>query len=555
MISSFLISVGAFVVLLSMVVIAHEYGHYKTGRLLGIGVERFALGFGPAIYKWTRDGIEYKIGAVPLGGYVKFVGEEPGSPIPDELRSKAFNYAPIYKRALTVLAGPVMNVVLGFAIFCVIFAVGLPQPAAVIGEIAPDSVAAQAGLRPGDRITGIDGAPIRFWQDLSQRVSDSGDKPLVFAVQRAGKTIAIPITPKKITAPDMMYMFQTQRGSIGVSPVGLRPLIGVPDPQAPAAKAGLQTGDLVVSIDGKPVTFNDELQAVLATVRGPLRIAVARGETNILKDRPAISATLDVPAAADEAWTPAKLGVESGAMYVWATRPGSPAEAAGFALGDKLVAVDGAPVTSWEEFTKAIRARPEKETPVTIRRDGVAKTIPVTPRKIENLNALGQKETFGQIGIEPVVAFTPVVEDVERYWNPLKILVRGLQESWTWTVRLAKGIFYLFVGKVPTSSLGGPIAIARMAGESAEMGIIQFLLFTAIISFNLAFVNLLPAPIFDGGHLLLFGIERIRRRPLSERGMEIAMRIGVVLLVALFMLIFFNDFRWVFYKLKGLLGA
>lgn len=188
-------------------------------------------------------------------------------------------------------------------------------------------------------------------------------------------------------------------------------------------------------------------------------------------------------------------------------------------------------------------------------RSGATTTIKAVPRKVEELNALGQKETYGQIGIQRLVAFTPAVEEVERYWNPVKILIRGLQESWTWTVRLIKGLFYLFVGKVPTSSLGGPIAIARMAGESAQMGVIQFLIFTAIISFNLAFINLLPIPIFDGGHLLLFAIEGVRRRPLSERAMGVALRIGIVVLAALFMLIFYNDFRWVFFKLKEMLGA
>jgi regulator of sigma E protease len=146
-------------------------------------------------------------------------------------------------------------------------------------------------------------------------------------------------------------------------------------------------------------------------------------------------------------------------------------------------------------------------------------------------------------------------EVIERYWNPIKIIQRGLQESWTWTVRIIKGIFYLIVGKVPTSSLGGPIAIARMAGESAQMGLIQFLLFTAIISFNLAIINLVPVPIFDGGHLLLFSVEKVIGRPLSERAMSIALRVGIAAVAALFMLIFYNDFRWVFFKIKEVLGA
>jgi regulator of sigma E protease len=555
LISSFLISVGAFVLLLSIVVIAHEYGHYKTGRLLGIGVERFSIGFGPALYKWTRDGVEFKIGAVPLGGYVKFVGEEPDKPVSDDQRDKAFSTAPVYKRMLTVVAGPAMNVVLGFVLFCIIFVFGFPAPAAVIGDVAPNTPAAKAGVLPGDRVVAIDGKPIRFWHELSLRVADSAARPLVFAIERAGRRLSLPITPERINAPDMLYMFETQRGSIGVSPMGLRPLIGVRDANSDAAKAGLKTGDVILTVDDKPVVFFAELEPLLAAATGPLRLGVGRGEPNVFQEHPALSETVVVPPAADGPWTLGKLGVESGEMYVYAVQPASPAEAAGLHAGDRLLAVDDRMVNSWKEFTEAIRAKPDRETSIMVLRSGATTTIKAVPRKVEELNALGQKETYGQIGIQRLVAFTPAVEEVERYWNPVKILIRGLQESWTWTVRLIKGLFYLFVGKVPTSSLGGPIAIARMAGESAQMGVIQFLIFTAIISFNLAFINLLPIPIFDGGHLLLFAIEGVRRRPLSERAMGVALRIGIVVLAALFMLIFYNDFRWVFFKLKEMLGA
>jgi regulator of sigma E protease len=553
---SFLISLGAFLLLLSVVVIAHEYGHYKTGRLLGIGVERFAFGFGPALRKWVRDGVEFRINAIPLGGYVKFVGDEPNKPVPDELRDKAFNLAPIYKRALTVFAGPAMNVVLAFLLFCVIFAVGFPAAAAVLGDVLPDTPAARAGLRAGDRVVAIDGEPIKFWHELSLRIADSPDVPMTLTVERAGQRYPIGITPERITAPDMIFMFQTKRGSIGVAPNGTMPLIGVRDPQSAAYQAGLRTADLVLTANGRPITFYSELESVLAAL-GPvdIELGVARGDEELEREKPRPNVQVRVPAPTDGGWTLNRLGIESGDLFVYGVTAGSPAATAGLQRDDRLLAVNGEPVDTWEAFTTAIRAKPEQEVAITVWRDNQEVTVRAVPEKVEKLDLMGQKEVYGRVGVQRLVAFTPVVADTERYWNPAKIFVRGLQESWTWTVRIGKGIYYLFVGKVPTSSLGGPIAIARMAGESARMGFIEFLLFTAIISFNLAFINLMPVPIFDGGHLLLFTIEKAIGRPLSERAMTVALRIGMAVLAALFVLIFYNDFRWVFFKLKEMHGT
>lgn len=556
MISSVLISFASFVVLLSIVVIFHEYGHYKTGRLLGIGVERFAIGFGPALYTWTRDGVEFRLNLFPLGGYVKFVGDEPDQPVPDELRDTAFNTAPIYKRVLTVFAGPAMNLVLAFLLFCVIFLVGFPAPAAVVGDVSDNSPAQAAGLRPGDRIVAIDGEPIKFWHELSFHISDNPDVNMLMTVQRGEGRLTMPITPERTIAPHMLFMFDTEQGVIGVSPLGLRPLIGVSDLQSPAYVAGLRTGDIIMSINQRPVHFLQEIETRLHDAAGePLEIEVARGEPNILRDKPEVSETIRVAAATDGIWTADALGLESGKLFIHSVHEGSPAGQAGLEQGDKLLSVNGDAVETWGAFTDIVRGQPDQPLKIIVLRASQKLEITVVPQLVEMLNTLGEKESFGQIGIQRLIMFTPIVQDVERYWNPLKIFLRGLEESWTWTVRITQGLYFIVVGKVPTSSLGGPIAIARMAGETARMGLIQFLLFMAIISVNLAFVNLIPIPIFDGGHILLFGVEALRGKPLGETGMGVALRIGIAVLAALFLLIFYNDFRWVFFKIKELLGA
>jgi regulator of sigma E protease len=555
LLSSFLISAGSFVVLLSIVVIFHEYGHYKTGRLLGIGVERFAIGFGPALYTWTRDGVEFRLNMVPMGGYVKFVGDEPDQPVPPELRDSAFNTAPVYKRMLTVFAGPAMNLVLAFLLFCVIFIIGFPAAASVIGDVASDSPAERAGLQAGDRITAIDSKPVRTWQQLSMIIGESPNQTLALSVERAGQPVTLTATPDKVVAPHMIFMFDTERGSLGVSPFGLRPLVGVADFASPAYAAGLRTGDHVVSVGGKPIAFLSELApAIAAAGSGPLTFEISRGEENIIQEMPPVTDTVNVPAPTDGAWTMASLGVESGELFVHQVAEGSPAAEAGIESGDRLAMLQGKPLKSWEQFTDAVRAKPGKGIMLGVVRGGQPFKLKVMPEKIEKLNLMGEMETYGQVGLSRLISLTPVIEDVERYWNPATIVTRGFQESWAWTVRIVQGLYYLIVGKVPASSIGGPIAIARLAGASAEGGLIQFLFFMAIISVNLAFINLVPVPIFDGGHLVLFAIEKVRGRPMGERGMAVALRIGVAVIGALFLLVFYNDFRWVFFKIKETMG-
>lgn len=644
MISSVLISIVSFIVLLSIVVIVHEYGHYKTGLLLGIGVERFAVGFGPALYKWRRkkgeNDIEYRINAVPLGGYVKFVGEERGDVVADQDSHRAFNLAPVWKRVLVVFAGPFMNMVLGFCLFCVIFLVGFPAPAATVGEIRPDSPADVAGLKVGDRVVAIDDKPLRFWHEFAVHIADNPEVPMVLTVERpapaaVGEAVTplrlnLPITPSRTVARHPLYLFETERGEIGIKPVGYAPLLGVADENSPAYRAGLRTGDLVLSVNDRPVRFYSELPAALAAVDGPLRLAVARGLENIRQEQPEPSFTAELtgqkpltlatlglesselfvsvqpdtpaqaagllngdrlvgveiralpswealikivkpmeeqplvlqidrqgeklavslPAAASAGWDLEQLGIAADGIKVLSLREDGPAWRAGLRENDKVVGLVVDPLTSWANFTQAIRECPNREVLITLRRGGQSLTLPVTPKKVERLDDLNEKVSYGQIGVMTMVMHSAVPEITERYWNPVKIFTRGMQETWTWTVRLVQSVYYIFSGKVSTKSLGGPIMIARLAGESSRMGLIQFLMLIAIISFNLAFINLFPIPILDGGNIMLFTLEAIKGKPLSDRAMGVALRFGLIVIAALFVLIFYNDFRWLVFKVK-----
>ena len=548
---SFLSSVFGFVVLLSIVVFVHELGHFTAGRMLGLGIERFALGFGRALFKRTRNGIEYRLNWIPFGGYVKFVGDEPGQPVPDELRAVAFNTAPVYKRAITVAAGPMMNVVLAVVLFCLVYLVGQPNPTTLVGNVEPDSPAAKAGLRAGDRIVAVDGDHVEFWEQLSKRITENPGRQLRLLVDRGGKPLAVMVTPNRVTAMNI-FGFDSERGSIGVSQTGPKAWIGVTSANSPAHLAGLRTGDLILTVNGQPIHFLADLDRVLAAQNsGPLTITVARGEDNITAAEPPTSFTAQVPAATDaKPWSAATLGVEAGEFYVQSVVDGSPAQKAGLQIGDRLLALNGAPVTSWDAFATTVRENAGKSLVIDVRRNWQTVRLNATPEKKTDRDLLGKVTSFGRLGLSPQLLFSAVDTKIERYYNPGKIIVRGLGESWHWTAVTVKGFFYLIIGKAPATSLGGPILIAQLAGESARMGWIPFVFFMAVISLNLAFINLFPIPVLDGGFLFLLTIEGVRRRPLSDRAVGIAQRVGLTLIGALILLVFYNDLSRVWFDLK-----
>jgi len=158
--------VGVFIVVLGILILIHELGHFFVARWTGVGVERFSIGFGPVLARWRGKETEYCLSAVPMGGYVKMMGEENpleggGSPVVDA--HKAFALKPLWARFLIVFAGPGMNFVLAWVIFTVVLATaGRPVWPAVLGRVAPDGPAAAAGLQPGDVVTAIDGRPIEY---------------------------------------------------------------------------------------------------------------------------------------------------------------------------------------------------------------------------------------------------------------------------------------------------------------------------------------------------------------------------------------------------------
>jgi regulator of sigma E protease len=212
-----------------------------------------------------------------------------------------------------------------------------------------------------------------------------------------------------------------------------------------------------------------------------------------------------------------------------------PAAQAGLRKGDKVLAVDGKDVSSWEEMAAAIAAFQGGELALRVERGAEILSIDVVPTRRTTPNLLGETVERPMIGISPAGEVK-----VERYplWQAPWI---GLKETGRWTWMTAEVLGKMAAGRVSPRNLGGPIAIAQMAGESAQAGMLSFLFLVAVLSVNLAVLNLLPIPILDGGHVLFFAIEAVRGRPVSIRHREVAQQVGLLVLLMLMAYVIYND--------------
>jgi regulator of sigma E protease len=253
----FLTNTLSFAFALGIIIVVHEAGHLLVAKAFGVRVLTFSIGFGKRLWGFERGGTDYRVSAIPLGGYVRLSGENPdeSSGDPGEFLNK-----PRWQRVLVYLAGPTMNVMLSIALFAVLFMVGvelpnLPAMPPEIGAVEEGSSAAKAGLAKGDLIVRANGERITNWQELSLALLTSPDKPVTLLVRRGGRTFPVTVTPKRVPHYDI-------GDHAGLDPI-LRPQIRKLEPGKPAALAGLRPGDEIRAVDGRPITMTrDFLDAI-----------------------------------------------------------------------------------------------------------------------------------------------------------------------------------------------------------------------------------------------------------------------------------------------------
>lgn len=348
-------SVLSAVLLFGFLVFVHELGHFIVAKMSGVKILKFSLGFGPKVAGRKIGETEYLLSAVPLGGYVKMLGQEDVGEADEEAEAvdaeRSYRNKPVFKRALIVFFGPLFNLLTAAVIFFFVFLSGIPTLLPTVGEVMPGTPAERANLAKGDRIVEIDGVRVAQWEEMTKIIFASANKNLTLKVDRKGESVTLSIRPESKKIKDL-FGEEKEVGLIGVKPLG---------------------------------------------------------DTYIVKE--------SLPAAAGSA----------------------------------------------------------------------------------------------------------------------------VLKTWEISALTLTGIVKLFQRVLPADTIGGPILIFQLAEKQATAGLMSFFVFAAVISINLGILNLLPIPVLDGGHLLFLGIEAVRKKPLNEKTIMVAQRIGLTLLLLLMAFAMYND--------------
>jgi regulator of sigma E protease len=533
-----------FAIFLGVLVTVHESGHFLAAKWAGVKVLKFSIGFGPRLFGFRRGETEYQIAALPLGGYVAMAGQYPGEEIAPEDRGRSFVEASWWKRFIILSAGPGANLI--FPIFAFFFAfIGDHQVMAPrIQWVEPGFPAAVAGLVPGDLIKSVDGRPIRAFDEIRPALDNVFERSIPVLVERDGKDVMLQITPLKNVETNQVE--KIARGLLGVSPVARSALIGIPD-GSPAAAAGLKTFDRILSVNGQIIKDELQLSKVLDAAVSPLSIVAVRTVPHDVGGLAVIDPSL-ITATVEK--QPGKglqaLGVESSDLYLWNVIPGSPAAKAGVKVGDRLVSINGTALSSWYTFQLQLKAIDKGKFELSWRSGAELETQSLSQVSEDVLDELKNKSEVNELGLRQrssgdVLSSGPDAEHVTIHMGVVDAFSASLKTVPDAVRQIALVLGKLFTRDIPLESVGGPILLFQVASKSAEMGYETFLKNMAMVSVNLALVNLLPIPILDGFGLLAAAWEGIRRRPIPSRAREVANMIGFAMLALLVVLVFKND--------------
>lgn len=540
-------------VMIGVLVVIHEFGHFLAAKMFGVGVPVFSVGMGPRLFGYRFRGTDYRVSAFPVGGYVQMSGADPFGEEDLENRvdpDEDFMKKPVWQRLIVMVMGPLFNLVLPFIVFTAVLMAGEPQPAPVVGIVLEGSPAAELGIVAGDRIVTADGEPVEVFSDVFRRLRLQPERTLELGIERGAESIAVtlPGGTAKLTADGYV-----DAESVGMMSSNRSARIGVDHVDSPFGVAGVRTGDVIQTVDGVEVkTWPALMEALGSGDSHKLGILRAeRGEEPVTLELTVKANNWTSPA--DDVWAN-NWGVVPVMMYVGRVSPDSAADDADLQSLDRLWSIDGKPVYSWTDLRQLVGAsmddRTEEEGPRAIRlvvvRKGERVSLELTPR-------LTREVVRGEARFRPIMGVErhpdayiegPSSQKYYAFTEAVPMAVRQGGE----VLRLTFGVFYrLLTSELkPQEAVGGPVAIFQAAGESAQSGLHSFARTLGTISFSLGIVNLLPVPLLDGGQIVFYAIEGLRGRPLPARIRERIQIVGVLGLISLMLLVTVMDVnRWV----------
>jgi regulator of sigma E protease len=541
-----------FIILASSLIFVHELGHFLVAKAFGVKVLTFSLGFGPKILRFRGQETEYCIGLLPLGGYVSMLEETKADVVHPEDKKRTFESLPFYKRLLVVLAGPAMNLAFPVLLYFSVFVSSGSFLPPTVGVVLPGHPA-EGKLRPGDRIMSVNGEDIGTFDEFKRLVAKNPRQPLMLKVFRGNRHVDVEIVPEETTESRELDIIE-RVGTVGVQPSAPAAVIGVPNPESPAYRAGLRTFDVVTNVAGNQVRRFMDLEDVLEQNRGetvpvtymrPVPVGGALGGMGEMAVFEAGVVALTPDASGEDLL--GRTGIELADLYVAVVPEDSYFYKAGLRPGDKVLDLDGEILPAWSTFLERLRAEPDR--PHTIHylaaRDGKPRSGTFQMRREDFVDAHGQ--TFARY-VNRLQHWVPLApENRVEHPQPIRYAFQKAVEETTDVTRfIVVGVVRLFQGRLSLDSLSGPITIYEVAGEEGRKGPDYFIWLMALLSINLGLLNLLPVPVLDGGHLMFFAVEAVLRRPLPLRFREIAHIVGMALVVMLMGLAFKNDVekRW-----------
>ncbi len=540
-----MLSILGFLIMLAPLVIVHELGHFLFAKLFNVKAEAFSIGFGPRIWRRQIGETEWRVSLIPLGGYVKLLGEDPEAPLKPEEKMRALQYQARWKRFFIFFGGPLFNFLWAILVYMTIIAVGEPQMSSFVGRVVPDSPAAKAGFVSSDTIRSVNGVPVKKFEEVTAAIDQNPEKEMTFALERRDvvtnqvANLEIKATPHKADGFSV-YGEQTHVGEIdGLLPTARAATVGVSNLELPAGKAGLRTGDTIVRFSGHEIASWEDLERLYAALPANSPIAVEA------KAKAKTDGNLAFT------WTKPAKSVDLGHDYgLWSSEnfiekpvEKSPAEEAGIKTGDRIVSIDGKEILHFFALKEAVQSGGEKAGKIKVTWEREGKTIEqtITPTATVNRGPLLDKTTQYTIGVIPNIVWAEPKTITERTLNPFSLVYKGTERMLTFTYRNFVSIKKMFTGDVSVATLGGPILIGKIAGESLSRGLIAFLSTMAILSIGLGVLNILPVPVLDGGHILLLIVEAIRGKPLSMRQLEAVQMFGLSIIAALMLVVLKND--------------
>ena len=438
----------SFVVALGVLITVHEFGHFWVARKNGVLVKRFSIGFGKALLSWRdKQGTEFVIAAIPLGGYVRMLDERV-DPVLPQFKDLAFNHKTVWQRMAIIAAGPAANFIFALFALWLMYILGVQTMRPIVAEVAPQSIAAQAGMQAQQQIIAVN----------QHKATDASSVNLLLVEQLGRDTITLGL---------LDVSTQQQRS---------------------------------VTLNTTDWQFDPEKQSVFDS----LGLVLARPQ--VLTDIAAVA-------------------------------PDSAAQRAGLLVNDKILAIDDTQINDWQQLQQLISNAPEQQLSLQILRDGRQLTLQVTPERVMAADGFSS----GVLGISPKVSDWPEGVLYTQRYGVVDAMAAGAAHTWQLTRLSFAMIGKLLTGDVSVKHLSGPISIAQGAGTTASIGLVAFLSFLALISVNLAVINLLPLPVLDGGHLMYMLLELIRGKPVSEKTQEIGFRFGAMILLMLMGIALLND--------------